>query len=93
MVPGLARAMERITIFAFHEKFLVLQLAQGIIIQVSPSLVKRRKTHFHALPCGASIILGNNGSIWISATMNEDTEQTGGYEQDLEVWSLTNWRL
>ncbi|VDH99228.1 exosome complex component RRP4 [Mytilus galloprovincialis] len=60
------------------------KLAQGTIIQVSPSLIKRRKTHFHTLPCGATIILGNNGSVWISATMNEETEQTGGYEQDLE---------
>ena len=71
--------------FSLSWKISCLQLAQGTIIQVSPSLVKRRKTHFHALPCGASIILGNNGSIWISATMNEETEQTGGYEQDLEV--------
>jgi hypothetical protein len=34
------------------------KLGQGILVQVSPSLVKRRKTHFHNLPCGASIILG-----------------------------------
>jgi hypothetical protein len=36
--------------------------------QVSPSLIKRRKTHFHQLPCGASVILGNNGFVWIYPT-------------------------
>jgi len=60
------------------------KLGQGILLQVSPSLVKRRKTHFHNLPCGASIILGNNGFIWICPTVNEDTDDTGGFVQDLE---------
>lgn len=63
----------------------LLQLGQGILVQVSPSLVKRRKTHFHNLPCGASLILGNNGYIWITTTINEDTDNTGGFEQNLEV--------
>ncbi|XP_046567551.1 exosome complex component RRP4-like [Haliotis rubra] len=60
------------------------KLGQGTLLQISPSLVKRRKTHFHNLPCGASIILGNNGFIWISPTANEDSDDTGGYEQNLE---------
>ncbi|XP_060078700.1 exosome complex component RRP4-like [Ylistrum balloti] len=60
------------------------KLSQGQLISISPSLIKRRKTHFHNLPCGASIILGNNGYIWICPTINEETEQTGGYEQNLE---------
>ena len=37
------------------------KLGQGTMVRVSPSLVKRRKTHFHRLPCGVSAILGNNG--------------------------------
>ena len=61
------------------------QLSQGTLVQVSPSLVKRRKTHFHNLPCGASIILGNNGYVWISPTVNEDTENTGGFIENHEV--------
>eukprot|EP00058_Branchiostoma_floridae_P002654 XP_002588142.1 hypothetical protein BRAFLDRAFT_118871 [Branchiostoma floridae] len=48
------------------------KLAQGVMVQVSPSLVKRRKTHFHNLPCGASVILGNNGYVWISPTVNDE---------------------
>jgi len=63
------------------------KLAQGTLVRVSPSLVKRRKTHFHNLPCGASIILGNNGFIWISPIVNEDSENasgSGGFIQNLE---------
>lgn len=67
------------------KSFLFKQLGQGITLKVSPSLVKRRKTHFHNLPCGASLILGNNGYIWICPTINEDTDNTGGFEQNLEV--------
>lgn len=48
------------------------KLAQGILVKVFPSLIQRRKTHFHNLPCGASIILGNNGFIWISPMMNSE---------------------
>ncbi|XP_034841503.1 exosome complex component RRP4 [Maniola hyperantus] len=42
------------------------KLSQGVLIKVFPSLIKRRKNHFHNLPCGVSIIIGNNGFIWIS---------------------------
>jgi len=60
------------------------KLSQGTLLRVSPSLVKRRKTHFHQLPCGANVILGNNGYIWISpAAMSED--ETGGFAQNLSV--------
>lgn len=60
------------------------KLGQGTLIKVFPSLVKRRKTHFHSLPCGASIILGNNGYIWISPIMNTENENTGGFVQNLK---------
>ncbi|KAJ8300139.1 hypothetical protein KUTeg_021658 [Tegillarca granosa] len=60
------------------------KLGQGVVVHLSPSLIKRRKTHFHSLPCGASIILGNNGYIWICPTGNEMEDKTGGYEQNLE---------
>jgi len=59
------------------------KLAQGVLVRVSPSLIKRRKTHFHNLPCGASIILGNNGYIWICPTINEEA-LNGGFIQDME---------
>lgn len=51
---------------------------------VSPTLIKRRKTHFHNLPCGVSIIIGNNGFIFISPTVNVEIEGQGGFTQNLE---------
>uniref|UniRef100_A0A914UJW5 Ribosomal RNA-processing protein 4 n=1 Tax=Plectus sambesii TaxID=2011161 RepID=A0A914UJW5_9BILA len=60
------------------------KLSQGVLVKVNPSLVKRRKTHFHNLPCGASVILGCNGYIWISRLVNEQETHTGGYAQNLD---------
>ena len=54
------------------------KLGQGILVVVSPSLIQRRKTHFHNLPCGGHVILGNNGHIWISQPVPEGAE-TGGF--------------
>lgn len=56
-----------------------------MLVQVSPSLVKRQKTHFHDLPCGASVILGNNGFIWIYPTPEHKEEDVGGFVANLEV--------
>lgn len=61
------------------------KLSQGILVKVLPSLVKRRKTHFHNLPCGASIVLGNNGYIWICPTTSSGGDDNmGGFTQNLE---------
>ncbi|TDG51553.1 hypothetical protein AWZ03_002013 [Drosophila navojoa] len=60
------------------------KLSQGILVKVFPALVKRRKMHFHNLPCGASVILGNNGYIWISPTKtDEQVGGEGGFAQNL----------
>lgn len=59
-----------------------------MLIKVFPSLIMRRKNHFHSLPCGASVILGNNGFVWVcpasSADQQEDSGGVGGFTQDLE---------
>ncbi|XP_038209430.1 exosome complex component RRP4 [Zerene cesonia] len=47
------------------------KLSQGVLVKVFPSLIRRRKNHFHNLPCGISIIVGNNGFIWISPQQQE----------------------
>ncbi|XP_062937993.1 exosome complex component RRP4 isoform X2 [Cynocephalus volans] len=65
-------------------------LGQGVLVQVSPSLVKRQKTHFHDLPCGASVILGNNGFIWIYPTPEHKEEDAGGFTANLEPVSLAD---
>merc|ERR1719291_277048 len=64
------------------------KLGQGIQLRVSPSLVKRRKTHFHTLPFGASIILGNNGFVWLHPSREEEGGGGGGWAADLGVVSL-----
>uniref|UniRef100_A0A131XRC4 Exosome complex component RRP4 n=1 Tax=Hyalomma excavatum TaxID=257692 RepID=A0A131XRC4_9ACAR len=48
------------------------KLGQGTLVLVSPSLIKRCKTHFHNLPCGVQIILGNNGYVWICPLPSEE---------------------
>ncbi|TKS84449.1 Exosome complex component RRP4 [Collichthys lucidus] len=58
---------------------------QGVLVQLSPSLIKRQKTHFHNLPCGASIILGNNGFVWLYPTPEQQEEEAGGFYTSLEV--------
>ncbi|PNI68881.1 EXOSC2 isoform 8, partial [Pan troglodytes] len=65
-------------------------LISGVLVQVSPSLVKRQKTHFHDLPCGASVILGNNGFIWIYPTPEHKEEEAGGFIANLEPVSLAD---
>ncbi|CAG9783170.1 unnamed protein product [Diatraea saccharalis] len=61
------------------------KLPQGTLIKVFPSLVKRRKNHFHNLPCGISVIIGNNGYIWISPQkqdimVEENTDEIENYD-------------
>lgn len=60
-----------------------MQLKEGTLVQVPPSLIKRCKTHFLNLPCGATAILGNNGYVWISPLDNEETTLTDGQTEKL----------
>lgn len=65
-------------ILHFHSFFIssfCLQLSQGTLVTVPPSLVKQCKNHFHNLLCGASLIVGNNGFIWISTKVSDDHQQ------------------
>eukprot|EP00795_Rhopilema_esculentum_P010333 gene10333-19031_t len=54
--------------------FVSFVLPQGTLIKVSPSLIKRCKIHVHDLPCGATVILGNNGYIWIGPVMSQESD-------------------
>lgn len=60
-------------------------------MKVPASLIKRRKTHIHNLPTGISVILGNNGYVWISPLQNGrmpgtnmDQEEPDGQKPVLE---------
>ncbi|XP_021922562.1 exosome complex component RRP4 isoform X2 [Zootermopsis nevadensis] len=67
------------------------KLCQGVLVKVFPSLVKRCKNHFHNLPCGASIIIGNNGFIWICPTINDRGEDgLGGFTENLKEFPRLN---
>ena len=56
------------------------------MLQVPPALVKRCKTHYHNLPCGATVILGNNGYIWIGPPMTPESDLSlRGSEKRKEV--------
>lgn len=59
------------------------KLSQGIMLKVAPGLIKRQKTHYHNLANGATLILGNNGYIWIGANTSEKDSSEGGFTQDL----------
>lgn len=59
------------------------KLSQGIMIKVPPALIKRKKMHFHNLENGASLILGNNGYVWIGAGTQDGDKSEGGFTQDL----------
>jgi exosome complex component RRP4 len=48
------------------------KLENGVLVQVSPSLIKRRKQHFISLQeINVDIIIGVNGFIWLSGTPTE----------------------
>ncbi|XP_001600703.1 exosome complex component RRP4 [Nasonia vitripennis] len=59
------------------------KLSQGIMLKVSPALIKRQKTHFHNLTNGACLVLGNNGYAWIGANVADTDRSEGGFTQDL----------
>jgi len=50
------------------------KLENGQCITITPALVKRYKTHFHSLPCGADVILGRNGYVWIQETIEQKSD-------------------
>lgn len=58
-------------------------------MKVQSNLIKRSKNHFHNLSAGVTIILGNNGYIWIEPT--NDHKDPVGFEVDLQQVSTFNF--
>ena len=55
------------------------KLSNGVLVCVTPTLMKRLKQHFHAFDFGVHAIFGMNGFVWVSArkpgsTTAEDEE-------------------
>jgi len=59
------------------------KLSQGVLVKCSPSLIKPRKNHFHTFPFGVSIIIGNNGYIWIYPT--SELDNMGSFDPSNEI--------
>lgn len=51
------------------------KLQGGMLVEVSPCLMKRLKQHFHTFDFGVNVIFGMNGYVWVST-------QTGALESD-----------
>ncbi|CAD5228954.1 unnamed protein product [Bursaphelenchus okinawaensis] len=62
------------------------KLGQGVLVRVPYYLIKRRKTHFFNLPMGASLVLGCNGTVFISTVRSTETtdQASGGYIHSTE---------
>ncbi|XP_047514399.1 exosome complex component RRP4 isoform X1 [Pieris napi] len=58
------------------------KLQQGVMVKVFPSLIRRRKNHFHVFSFGISMIIGNNGFIWISPIPRELTNEVRNVNAD-----------
>lgn len=54
------------------------KLTKGVFVSVPSVLVKRCKNHFHTLPCGVGVVLGNNGYIWVGETANAEHVEAAG---------------
>lgn len=74
------------------------KLGQGLVVQVSPSMIAKRKIHTHNLPCGIYLVLGNNGLIFISISTSTSSNSGGfildktciPYEQREKISRLRN---
>jgi len=51
------------------------KLGPGVLIIVSPSLIRRRKNHVHNLPCGVTAILATNGFVYFCPILGEEIGQ------------------
>ncbi|XP_045593622.1 exosome complex component RRP4 [Procambarus clarkii] len=58
------------------------KLSQGTLLAVSPSLIVQDKQRMHDLPCGARVVFGANGYVYITPTVPK--EQASSYTVNFE---------
>lgn len=68
------------------------KLSEGVLVQVSPSLIKRSPSHFHELNCGILLIIGNNGFIWIYPQSDSD-ETESEQKKPVDIYVSPEMRL
>lgn len=72
------------------EIYTIVQLRNGQLVCVPPTLIRRLKSHFISLPCNVDLILGLNGYIWVSKHIKQN-RQPGEEGLDAEsVYSNQN---
>jgi exosome complex RNA-binding protein Rrp4 len=59
-------------------------LANGLLVTVPSSLIKRVKNHFHTFTFGVSLILGCNGNIWVTEPFKEEKISNINIEEEME---------
>ena len=70
---------------------LTAQLRNGLLLTLSPRLIRRLKSHFHHLPGpNVDIILGLNGLVWIQKASSHDASE--GFDAEA-VYSNINDEL
>lgn len=52
------------------------KLSQGTLLAVSPSLIVQDKQRMHDLPCGARVVFGANGYVYITPTVPQEQGST-----------------
>jgi exosome complex component RRP4 len=74
------------TVFLHTRSFRYGKLENGCVVTVPPSLVPRRKNHYHTAFLGQfEVLFGCNGMIWMQRKLQRDDDQdaSGGGQQEL----------
>ena len=71
--------------------FFSFQLSQGVLVKVSPSLIVQDKQRMHDLPCGARVIFGANGYVFISPTTDDQTSSYAGNMEEVKKCILVRF--
>jgi len=69
---------------SLHTRHKYGKLSRGFLVQISPTLIRRAKSHFVSLECGVDLIIGNNGYIWVSpaSTKSKQVEDDDDDDDD-----------
>jgi len=67
MISAECHQFQSDSVISLHTRLKYGKLSYGLCVNVCPSLIRRMKTHFVDMESiGVSLIIGNNGTIWIS---------------------------
>lgn len=69
------------------------KLINGTVVQVSPALIQRSKSHFHVYDNTVDVILGMNGYVWVGNHRDKEiiAESIDLYKSEIEKLSKAQW--